>query len=248
MVINEFVAFGQLGPMKGTLDPRTFAIATFALCGFANFSSIGIQIGGIGALAPEQRSQLAKIRHPRMLAGTMANLMSAALPARSYSPASELFAGVANRIFGAKPFFERGLGAFLAPRKNPTMEADIKFAIVPASMARMPNFASWLRCFRCERADATDLDAIELKLAKPQRAKWRLQKCADRACPSLGPSCPKATNSLITHGASRGGCQSSLRHARARRSARQRARTSSRKRSANFPGTRPCEASCECRP
>src|SRR6267154_1033639 len=58
MVINEFVAFGQLGPMKGTLDPRTFAIATFALCGFANFSSIGIQIGGIGALAPEQRGQL----------------------------------------------------------------------------------------------------------------------------------------------------------------------------------------------
>src|SRR5271165_6104052 len=52
MVINEFVAFGQLGPMRGTLDPRSFTIATFALCGFANLSSIGIQIGGIGALAP----------------------------------------------------------------------------------------------------------------------------------------------------------------------------------------------------
>src|SRR5215468_5088016 len=51
MVINEFVAFSQLGPMKGTLDPRSFTIATFALCGFANLSSIGIQIGGIGALA-----------------------------------------------------------------------------------------------------------------------------------------------------------------------------------------------------
>src|SRR5260221_2359299 len=60
MVINEFVAFGQLGPMRGTLDPRSFTIATFALCGFANFSSIGIQIGGIGALAPEQRGQLAR--------------------------------------------------------------------------------------------------------------------------------------------------------------------------------------------
>ncbi len=79
MVINEFVAFGQLGPMKATLDPRTFAIATFALCGFANFSSIGIQIGGIGALAPEQRSQLARFGIRAMLAGTMANLMSASI-------------------------------------------------------------------------------------------------------------------------------------------------------------------------
>src|SRR5271165_3567912 len=79
MVINEFVAFGQLGTMRGTLDPRSFTIATFALCGFANFSSIGIQIGGIGALAPEQRSQLAKFGIRAMLAGTMANLMSACI-------------------------------------------------------------------------------------------------------------------------------------------------------------------------
>src|SRR6266404_3585484 len=79
MVINEFVAFGQLGPMKASLDPRSFTIATFALCGFANFSSIGIQIGGIGALAPEQRSQLAKFGIRAMLAGTMANLMSASI-------------------------------------------------------------------------------------------------------------------------------------------------------------------------
>src|SRR5271165_6784553 len=79
MVINEFVAFAQLGTMKGALDPRTFTIATFALCGFANFSSIGIQIGGIGALAPEQRSQLAKFGVRAMLAGTMANLMSASI-------------------------------------------------------------------------------------------------------------------------------------------------------------------------
>ena len=79
MVINEFVAFSQLGPMKGTLDPRSFMIATFALCGFANFSSIGIQIGGIGALAPEQRSQLAKFGIRAMLAGTMANLLSACI-------------------------------------------------------------------------------------------------------------------------------------------------------------------------
>jgi CNT family concentrative nucleoside transporter len=79
MVINEFVAFGQLGPMKDSLDPRSFTIATFALCGFANFSSIGIQIGGIGALAPEQRGQLAKFGIRAMLAGTMANLMSACI-------------------------------------------------------------------------------------------------------------------------------------------------------------------------
>src|SRR6516164_5374838 len=79
MVINEFVAFSQLGPLKGTLDPRSFMIATFALCGFANFSSIGIQIGGIGALAPEQRGQLAKFGIRAMLAGTMANLMSACI-------------------------------------------------------------------------------------------------------------------------------------------------------------------------
>lgn len=79
MVTNEFVAFSQLGPMKGSLDPRTFAIATFALCGFANFSSIGIQIGGIGALAPERRQDLAKLGIRAMLAGTAANLLSASI-------------------------------------------------------------------------------------------------------------------------------------------------------------------------
>ena len=52
VVVNEFVAFSMLGPLKGHIAERSFTIATFALCGFANFSSIGIQIGGIGALAP----------------------------------------------------------------------------------------------------------------------------------------------------------------------------------------------------
>jgi len=79
MVTNEFVAFRDLGTMKSSLDPRTFAIATFALCGFANFSSIGIQIGGIGALAPERRQDLAKLGIRAMLAGTAANLLSAAI-------------------------------------------------------------------------------------------------------------------------------------------------------------------------
>src|SRR5689334_1067606 len=76
MVINELVAYSMLGAQKAALDPRSFAIATFALCGFANFSSIGIQIGGIGALAPNKRDQLAKLGFRAMIAGTMANLMS----------------------------------------------------------------------------------------------------------------------------------------------------------------------------
>jgi CNT family concentrative nucleoside transporter len=79
MVVNELVAFQQLATIKSAIDPRSFLIATFALCGFANFSSIGIQIGGIGALAPDQRRQLAKFGIRAMLAGTMANLMSASI-------------------------------------------------------------------------------------------------------------------------------------------------------------------------
>jgi concentrative nucleoside transporter, CNT family len=79
MVTNELVAFQRLGPMKETLDPRSFTIATFALCGFANFSSIGIQIGGIGALAPNKKADLARLGVRAMAAGTMANLMSASI-------------------------------------------------------------------------------------------------------------------------------------------------------------------------
>jgi concentrative nucleoside transporter, CNT family len=79
MVTNELVAFQRLGPMQAALDPRSFTIATFALCGFANLSSIGIQIGGIGALAPNRKADLAKLGVRAMLAGTMANLMSASL-------------------------------------------------------------------------------------------------------------------------------------------------------------------------
>jgi len=78
-VIHELVAYSMLGAQKGLLDPRSFAIATFALCGFANFSSIGIQIGGISALAPNKRADLAKLGFRAMIAGTMANLMSASI-------------------------------------------------------------------------------------------------------------------------------------------------------------------------
>ena len=79
MVLNELIAYGRLGPMKAALDPRSFTIATYALCGFANFSSIGIQIGGIGALAPNKRDDLARLGIRAMLAGTAANLMSASI-------------------------------------------------------------------------------------------------------------------------------------------------------------------------
>ena len=79
MVLNELVAFSLLGPQKAVLDPRSFTIATFALCGFANLSSIGIQIGGIGALAPNKKGELARLGLRAMLAGTMANLMSASI-------------------------------------------------------------------------------------------------------------------------------------------------------------------------
>ena len=77
MVLNEFIAFLELGRMKDALDPRSFTIATFALCGFANFASIGMQIGGIGALAPERRKDLARLGLRAMLAGTLANFLTA---------------------------------------------------------------------------------------------------------------------------------------------------------------------------
>ncbi|MGA2249768.1 MAG: nucleoside transporter C-terminal domain-containing protein [Terracidiphilus sp.] len=67
------------GPRSHTLSPRAFTIATFALCGFANLGSIGMQIGGIGALVPERRNDLAKLGIRAMLAGTMANLISASI-------------------------------------------------------------------------------------------------------------------------------------------------------------------------
>src|SRR5262249_51876797 len=67
LVTNELIAFQRLGPMQATLDPRTYTIATFALCGFANLGSIGIQIGGIGALAPNKRTELAQLGFRAMI-------------------------------------------------------------------------------------------------------------------------------------------------------------------------------------
>jgi nucleoside permease NupC len=74
VVVNEFVAFSMLGPLKGHIAERSFTIATFALCGFANFSSIGIQIGGIGALAPTRKQDLARLGFRALIAGHVSQL------------------------------------------------------------------------------------------------------------------------------------------------------------------------------
>lgn len=81
VVLNEFVAYMQLSEMvkASTLSPKTITMATFALCGFANFSSIAIQIGGIGGLAPSRKSELAEFGLKAVLAGTLANLMTATI-------------------------------------------------------------------------------------------------------------------------------------------------------------------------
>jgi CNT family concentrative nucleoside transporter len=80
-VLNEFIAYNQLGILAktGAVSARTLSIATFALCGFANLGSVGMQIGGIGALVPHRRNDLARLGLRAMLAGTMANLMSASI-------------------------------------------------------------------------------------------------------------------------------------------------------------------------
>ncbi|AMM51598.1 Na+ dependent nucleoside transporter domain-containing protein [Rufibacter sp. DG15C] len=79
IVINEFVAYLDLAAIKGTLDPKTLLITSFALCGFANFSSIAIQVGGIGQLVPERRKDLAALGVKALICGTLASYMSAAL-------------------------------------------------------------------------------------------------------------------------------------------------------------------------
>ena len=81
VVLNEFVGYLDLtgNAHKLALDPRSFTIATYALCGFANFSSIAIQVGGIGSLAPERRSEMAKIGLRAMIGGLLAAYMTASL-------------------------------------------------------------------------------------------------------------------------------------------------------------------------
>lgn len=86
VVLNEFVAYLKLSDMvsNNVLSPKTITMATFALCGFANFSSIAIQIGGIGGLAPSRKSDLAQLGLKAVIAGTMANLMTATIAGMLY--------------------------------------------------------------------------------------------------------------------------------------------------------------------
>ncbi|MFZ0592236.1 MAG: nucleoside transporter C-terminal domain-containing protein [Bryobacteraceae bacterium] len=79
MILNEFVAFANLGQVRAHLQARSIVISTFALCGFANLSSIAVQIGGIGALAPSRKSDLARLGVKAMLVGTLANFMTACI-------------------------------------------------------------------------------------------------------------------------------------------------------------------------
>jgi concentrative nucleoside transporter, CNT family len=81
MVINEFVAYANLTPMikSGALSQKAIVIASFACCGFANFSSIAIQVGGIGELAPTRRADLAKLGFKALICGTLASYLSATI-------------------------------------------------------------------------------------------------------------------------------------------------------------------------
>lgn len=79
LILNEFVAFFHFGQIAETLSPRTQAVVTFSLCGFANLSSIAILLGGLGVLIPEKRALIGKFGIRAVLAGSLSNLMSAAL-------------------------------------------------------------------------------------------------------------------------------------------------------------------------
>jgi CNT family concentrative nucleoside transporter len=79
IVLNEFIAYFKLAGKSAQLDPRSFTLATYALCGFANFSSIAIQIGGIGALVPSRRTDLAQLGLRAMVGGLLACYMTAAV-------------------------------------------------------------------------------------------------------------------------------------------------------------------------
>lgn len=78
-ILNEFIAYQELTSIKETLSPRSFTIASYAICGFANFGSIGVMIGGIGSLVPERRAELAALGFRSMIAGTLACYMTACI-------------------------------------------------------------------------------------------------------------------------------------------------------------------------
>ena len=79
IVLNEFVAYAHLTEIQGAMSPQAVLISTYALCGFANFSSIAIQIGGIGGIAPDRKSDLARLGLRAVLGGTLATMMTATI-------------------------------------------------------------------------------------------------------------------------------------------------------------------------
>jgi len=79
LISNEMVAYIDMAKIMGSLQPKTIMILTFALCGFANFSSIGIQVGGIGEMVPERRKDLATLGFKAMLCGTLSSYLSACI-------------------------------------------------------------------------------------------------------------------------------------------------------------------------
>ena len=79
IVLNEFIGYLSLSKLKATLDPRSFTLATYALCGFANFSSIAIQVGGIGSLVPSRRGDLARLGLRAMIGGLLATYLTATI-------------------------------------------------------------------------------------------------------------------------------------------------------------------------
>jgi CNT family concentrative nucleoside transporter len=79
IVLNEFIGYSTLTSPDTKLDPRSFTLATYALCGFANFASIAIQVGGIGSLAPTRRGEMARLGFRAMLGGVLATYLSASI-------------------------------------------------------------------------------------------------------------------------------------------------------------------------
>ena len=78
-IATEFIAYTHLNAIKDTLSPQAVLISTYALCGFANFASIAIQIGGIGGLAPNRRADIARLGLRALLGGTLATMMTATI-------------------------------------------------------------------------------------------------------------------------------------------------------------------------
>lgn len=122
VVLNEFVAFYSLGDMQnaGALSPVSIAIGTFALCGFANFSSIAIQMAVTGGLAPNQRPMIAKLGLKALLAGSLSNLMSAALAGLILSVAPPLSAPPPEPALTTATVTPAAVPAATAPAATPT--------------------------------------------------------------------------------------------------------------------------------